>query len=151
MALGRALVFRPRVLLLDEPLSALDAATRVTMRDEIRRIQKKQNIASLLITHDQDEALSMADRIAVMRDGRLVQVAPPREMYDRPADAYVAGFIGRANLLDGRVVTPMPWKRLSDESPRRPIPCRRALRYVCWCGPKKSNLPALTTVKTTSL
>ncbi len=106
VALGRALVFEPRVLLLDEPLSALDAATRVTMRDEIRRIQKQQNIASLLITHDQDEALSLADRIAVLRDGRLVQVAPPREMYDRPADAFVASFIGRANLLDGKVVAP---------------------------------------------
>ena len=105
VALGRALVFRPRVLLLDEPLSALDAATRVTMRDEIRRIQKKQNIASLLITHDQNEALSMADRVAIMRDGRLLQVAPPQSMYDRPADGYVAGFIGRANLLEGRAVT----------------------------------------------
>jgi putative spermidine/putrescine transport system ATP-binding protein len=106
VALGRALVFKPRVLLLDEPLSALDAATRVSMRDEIRRIQKLQNIASLLITHDQDEALSLADRIAVLRDGRLVQVAPPQEIYDRPADAFVAAFIGRANLLDGTVMAP---------------------------------------------
>ena len=104
VALGRALVFKPRVLLLDEPLSALDAATRVTMRDEIRRIQKQQNIASLLITHDQDEALSLADRIAVLHDGRLIQVAPPQEMYDRPADAFVASFIGRANLIDATVV-----------------------------------------------
>jgi len=106
VALGRALVFQPRALLLDEPLSALDAATRVAMRDEIRRIQKQQNIATLLITHDRDEALSLADRIAVLRDGRLVQVAPPREMYDRPADGFVAGFIGRANLLDGTVAAP---------------------------------------------
>jgi putative spermidine/putrescine transport system ATP-binding protein len=101
VALARALVFEPRALLLDEPLSALDAATRVTMRDEIRRIQKQQNVASLLITHDQDEALSLADRIAVLRDGRLVQVATPQEIYDRPADAFVAGFVGRANLIDG--------------------------------------------------
>lgn len=101
VALARALVFEPRALLLDEPLSALDAATRVTMRDEIRRIQKQQNIASLLITHDQDEALSLADRIAVLRDGRLVQVATPQEIYDRPADAFVANFVGRANLIDG--------------------------------------------------
>ena len=104
VALARALVFEPRALLLDEPLSALDAATRVTMRDEIRRIQKQQNIASLLITHDQDEALSLADRIAVLRDGRLVQVATPQEIYDRPADAFVAGFVGRANLIDGVAV-----------------------------------------------
>ena len=104
VALARALVFEPRALLLDEPLSALDAATRVAMRDEIRRIQKRQNIAALLITHDQDEALSLADRIAVLRDGRLVQVARPTEIYDRPADAFVAAFVGRANLIDGRVV-----------------------------------------------
>ena len=106
VALARALVFRPRVLLLDEPLSALDAATRLTMREEIRRIQKQQNIASLLITHDQDEALSLADRIAILRDGRLVQVASPKEVYDRPADSFVASFIGRANLLDGTVAGP---------------------------------------------
>lgn len=106
VALARALVFDPRVLLLDEPLSALDAATRLSMRDEIRRIQKQQNIASLLITHDQDEALSLADRIAILREGRLIQVAPPKEMYDKPADAFVAGFIGRANLLDGTVASP---------------------------------------------
>jgi len=100
VALARALVFGPRVLLLDEPLSALDAATRLTMRDEIRRIQQQQNIAALLITHDQDEALSLADRIVVMRDGRVVQIASPRELYDRPADAFVANFVGRANLVD---------------------------------------------------
>jgi putative spermidine/putrescine transport system ATP-binding protein len=106
VALARALVFQPRALLLDEPLSALDAATRLTMRDEIRRIQQQQNIASLLITHDQDEALSLADRIAVLRDGRLVQVAPPQEIYDRPADAFVANFVGRANLIDGVAASP---------------------------------------------
>jgi len=104
VALARALVFKPRVLLLDEPLSALDAATRVSMRDEIRRIQKQQNIASLLITHDQDEALSLADRIAVLHDGRLIQVAAPRVLYDYPADAFVASFIGRANLITSTVV-----------------------------------------------
>ena len=101
IALARALVFKPRALLLDEPLSALDAATRLTMRDEIRRIQKQHNVASLLITHDQDEALSLADRIVILRDGRLVQVATPQEIYDRPADAFVANFVGRANLIDG--------------------------------------------------
>ena len=106
VALARALVFHPRALLLDEPLSALDAATRVSMRDEIRRIQKAQNIAALLITHDQDEALSLADRVAVLRDGRLVQYATPHEIYDRPADAFVAGFVGRANLLEGRASAP---------------------------------------------
>ena len=106
VALARALVFKPRVLLLDEPLSALDAATRVSMRDEIRRIQKLQNIAAMLITHDQDEALSLADRIAVLREGRLVQTAAPQALYDTPADAFVASFIGRANLLEGTVAGP---------------------------------------------
>jgi len=104
VALARALVFGPRALLLDEPLSALDAATRVSMRDEIRRIQRGQNIATLLITHDQDEALSLADRIVLLREGRLAQIGTPQEIYDRPADAFVAGFVGRANLLDARVI-----------------------------------------------
>ncbi len=106
VALGRALVFNPSALLLDEPLSALDAATRTTMRDEIRRIQREHGIASLLITHDQDEALSLADRVVVMRDGRIVQDAPPRAIYDAPADAFVANFVGRANLLDATVAGP---------------------------------------------
>jgi putative spermidine/putrescine transport system ATP-binding protein len=104
VALARALIFGPRALLLDEPLSALDAATRVAMRDEIRRIQRAQNIATLLITHDQDEALSLADRIVLLNEGRFVQSGSPHEIYDRPADAFVAGFVGRANLLDARVI-----------------------------------------------
>jgi putative spermidine/putrescine transport system ATP-binding protein len=103
VALARALAFEPRALLLDEPLSALDAATRVAMRDELRRIQRRQNVATLLITHDQDEALSLADRVAILREGRLVQVASAREIYDRPADGFVAGFVGRANLIPGEV------------------------------------------------
>jgi len=103
VALARALAFEPRALLLDEPLSALDAATRVAMRDEIRRIQKAQSIAALLITHDQDEALSLADRVAVLRDGQLVQFARPEAIYDSPADAFVAAFVGRANLIEGKI------------------------------------------------
>jgi putative spermidine/putrescine transport system ATP-binding protein len=106
VALARALVFEPSALLLDEPLSALDAATRMTMRDEIRRIQREHAIASLLITHDQDEALSLADRVVVMRDGRIVQDAPPQTIYDAPADDFVATFVGRANLLDGSSAGP---------------------------------------------
>ena len=106
VALGRALIFNPHALLLDEPLSALDAATRTTMRDEIRRIQREHGIASLLITHDQDEALSLADRIVVMRDGRVVQDGPPHAIYDAPSDAFVAGFVGRANLIEGTAAGP---------------------------------------------
>jgi len=104
VALARALVFGPRALLLDEPLSALDAATRVTMRDEVRRIQREQRIATLLITHDQDEALSLADRIVVQRQGRIVQIGTPLEVYDAPADDFVAGFVGRANVIEARAV-----------------------------------------------
>ena len=106
VALARALVFRPRALLLDEPLSALDAALRVEMRDEIRRIQRKFNIATLHITHDQQEALSMADRISMMSRGRVLQVAPPRELYEHPASPEVAGFVGHANLWPGVIVGP---------------------------------------------
>ncbi|KIX13032.1 ABC transporter ATP-binding protein [Dethiosulfatarculus sandiegensis] len=101
VALGRALVFEPQALLLDEPLSALDAGLRVEMRDEIRSIQKQQGIAALHITHDQEEALSMADRVAIMEKGRLVQIAPPKEVYDHPATKSIAAFVGQANLIDG--------------------------------------------------
>jgi putative spermidine/putrescine transport system ATP-binding protein len=103
VALARGLIFKPRALLLDEPLSALDAALRVGMRDEIRHLQREHAIATLYITHDQEEALSMADRIAVMQDGRLLQVGSPKQVYERPVDAVVAGFVGRANLWQGRV------------------------------------------------
>ncbi len=90
VALARALVFDPQALLLDEPLSALDAALRVEMRDEVRRLQRLHKIATMHITHDQEEALSMADRVAVMRDGRLVQVDAPKALYARPANRDIA-------------------------------------------------------------
>ena len=132
VALARALVFGPRALLLDEPLSALDAATRVTMRDEIRRIQREQGIATLLITHDQDEALSLADRIVLQREGRIVQTGTPLEIYDAPADAFVAGFVGRANLLEARVIdaetVETPIGRLA--TPRHGHPAGSALKLL---------------------
>ncbi|WP_374444856.1 ABC transporter ATP-binding protein [Stella sp.] len=106
VALARALVFRPHGLLLDEPLSALDPGLRAGMRDEIRRIQREAAIATLLVTHDQEEALSIADRVCVMRAGRLVQVASPRELYDRPADAEIAAFVGQSNLWPATVAGP---------------------------------------------
>ncbi len=104
VALARALVFEPRALLLDEPLSALDAALRHGMRDEIMRVQRGAGIATLHVTHDQEEALSMGDRVAVMHAGRLIQVAGPRELYDRPLNRVVATFVGHANLWDGQVL-----------------------------------------------
>ncbi|MEW6641251.1 MAG: ABC transporter ATP-binding protein [Pseudomonadota bacterium] len=103
VALARALVFEPRGLLLDEPLSALDAGLRMEMRDEILRVQRAAGIATLLVTHDQEEALSIADKVAVMRDGRLIQVGPPRELYETPVNAEVAAFVGQSNLWSGKV------------------------------------------------
>ncbi|MEU2503384.1 ABC transporter ATP-binding protein [Streptomyces sp. NPDC007863] len=103
VALARALALRPRVLLLDEPLSALDAKVRLTLRDEIRRIQRELGITTLFVTHDQEEALSMADRVAVMRAGRLEQCAPPAELYGRPATAFVAEFVGTMSRIPGHL------------------------------------------------
>ncbi|MCX4600959.1 ABC transporter ATP-binding protein [Streptomyces anulatus] len=103
VALARALALRPRVLLLDEPLSALDAKVRLTLREEIRRLQLSLGITTIFVTHDQEEALSMADRVAVLNAGRLEQCAPPAELYERPATAFVAEFVGTMNRLPGRL------------------------------------------------
>ncbi|MFF8938014.1 ABC transporter ATP-binding protein [Streptomyces paradoxus] len=103
VALARALALRPRVLLLDEPLSALDAKVRLTLREEIRRLQQELGITTLFVTHDQEEALSMADRVAVMRAGKLEQCAPPAELYGRPATAFVAEFVGTMSRIPGQV------------------------------------------------
>ncbi|MCW7941094.1 spermidine/putrescine ABC transporter ATP-binding protein [Streptomyces hygroscopicus] len=101
VALARALALRPRVLLLDEPLSALDAKVRLTLREEIRRLQQELGITTLFVTHDQEEALSMADRVAVMRAGKLEQCAAPDELYGRPATAFVAEFVGTMSRIPG--------------------------------------------------
>jgi putative spermidine/putrescine transport system ATP-binding protein len=100
VALARALVRRPRVLLLDEPLGALDLKLREQMQRELKAIQAEVGITFVFVTHDQDEALTMSDRIAVFNDGRIVQVAPPAELYEHPATAFVAGFVGTSNLLE---------------------------------------------------
>ena len=101
VSLARALVVRPKCLLLDEPLSNLDAQLRLEMRSEIRRIVKENNLTGVYVTHDQAEALSMADRMAVMDAGEIVQVGPPEEIYRQPNSSYVAGFIGETNLIKG--------------------------------------------------
>jgi ABC-type Fe3+/spermidine/putrescine transport system ATPase subunit len=103
VALARALVNRPRLLLLDEPLSALDANLRRQMQVELKSLQREVGIAFVFVTHDQEEAMVMSDRIALLRSGELEQVATPREIYSRPATAYVAQFIGHTNLLKGEV------------------------------------------------
>jgi spermidine/putrescine transport system ATP-binding protein len=103
VALARALVNRPRLLLLDEPLSALDANLRRQMQVELKSLQREVGIAFVFVTHDQEEAMVMSDRIALLRSGELEQVATPREIYSRPATAYTAQFIGHTNLLKGEV------------------------------------------------
>ncbi|HEV7210083.1 MAG TPA: ABC transporter ATP-binding protein [Blastococcus sp.] len=103
VALARALAVAPQVLLLDEPLSALDAQVRVQLREEIRRIQLELGITTVFVTHDQSEALSVADRVGVLRDGRLEQVASPDELYERPATAFVAEFVGTMNRVPATV------------------------------------------------
>ena len=103
VALARALAIRPKVLLLDEPLSALDAKVRAQLRDEIRRVQLEVGITTLFVTHDQEEALAIADRVGVMRSGRLEQLGPPDDVYHRPATPFVAEFVGLTNRLPATV------------------------------------------------
>lgn len=104
VALARALVVRPRCLLLDEPLSNLDAQLRIEMRREIRRIVKENGLTAVYVTHDQEEALAMADRLAILEKGRLAQVGTPEEIYRRPTSLAVAGFIGETNAFEGEIV-----------------------------------------------
>lgn len=106
VALARALAPQPRVLLLDEPLSALDAKVRVRLRAEIREIQKRLGITTIFVTHDQEEALSISDRVVVMHDGVADQIGTPPEIYNRPATAFVAGFVGTLNRLPAEVLYP---------------------------------------------
>jgi ABC-type Fe3+/spermidine/putrescine transport system ATPase subunit len=103
VALARALVLNPDILLLDEPLSNLDAKIRVQVRAEIRTLQRELGITTIYVTHDQEEALSLSDRVAVMKDGRVLQVGPPKDLYERPRTRFVADFVGTNNLVAGRV------------------------------------------------
>jgi putative spermidine/putrescine transport system ATP-binding protein len=106
VALARALVDQPAVLLLDEPLGALDLKLREKMQIELARIQRDSGITFVLVTHDQDEALTLADRVVVFNDGRVEQAGPPHEVYERPASAFVAGFVGTSNIVDGVSIRP---------------------------------------------
>jgi ABC-type Fe3+/spermidine/putrescine transport system ATPase subunit len=103
VALARALVLNPQILLLDEPLSNLDAKIRVQVRAEIRKLQKELGITTIYVTHDQEEALTLSDRIAVFNQGKVFQIGPPKALYERPANRFVADFIGINNLVDGTV------------------------------------------------
>ncbi len=106
VALARALAPKPKVVLLDEPFGSLDAALRDEIRSEVAGVLRASGATSLLVTHDQEEALSMADTVAVMRSGVIVQHGPPQDVYRRPADLWVANFVGRANILEGRMAGP---------------------------------------------
>ncbi|GAC1040585.1 ABC transporter ATP-binding protein [Rhizobium sp. No.120] len=106
VALARAIAVKPQVLLLDEPLSALDAKIRVSLREEIRAIQQQLGITTVFVTHDQEEALSISDRIVVMNAGRADQIGTPFEIYNTPATRFVASFVGTLNLIEGKVIDP---------------------------------------------
>jgi spermidine/putrescine transport system ATP-binding protein len=105
VALARALINKPEVLLLDEPLAALDRKLRREMQIELQNLQRNVGITFILVTHDQEEALSMSDRVCIMREGEIVQVGSPRELYDNPLNRYVADFVGKSNFFDGVVET----------------------------------------------
>jgi putative spermidine/putrescine transport system ATP-binding protein len=128
VAVARALAVEPRVLLLDEPFSALDKGLRLDMQIEIKRLQRQFGLTAILVTHDQDEAMSVADRIAVMNHGRVEQLDTPVNVYDRPATLFVSGFIGTTNLLRGRVVESSPGVTLVelDAGAKLGVPTGRA-------------------------
>jgi putative spermidine/putrescine transport system ATP-binding protein len=115
VALARALAPKPQVLLLDEPLSALDAKIRVSLRQEIRAVQRELGITTIYVTHDQEEALSMSDRIVVMNEGRVEQIGTPFEIYNHPRTRFVASFVGTLNILQARVVDPAAGRLVIDD------------------------------------
>ena len=128
VALARAIAPRPRMLLLDEPLSALDAKIRVSLREEIRAIQLDLGITTVFVTHDQEEALSISDRIVVMNAGNIDQLGAPHEIYNKPATRFVATFVGQLNTIEATVAdaaTDAGHDRWPDRHPARP--CRPAL------------------------
>ncbi len=123
LALARALVREPKLLLLDEPMSNLDAKLREQMRLELRALQRQLEITTIYVTHDQVEALAMSNFVAVMHEGRIAQIGPPREIYERPATQFVTDFIGSTNLLPGRVVGSAGGDRYRVETAYGPLFC----------------------------
>jgi iron(III) transport system ATP-binding protein len=148
VALARALAIQPEVLLLDEPLSNLDTKLRVEVREEIKRIHQEFKITAVYVTHDQDEALSLADRMAIMRNGRIEQEGTPAEIYAKPRNEFVAGFVGETNLLDGTAeprggvfgyATAAGWIPAPDETVASRATARISLRPECVrLGPPES-------------
>ncbi len=147
MALARALAPQPKVLLLDEPLSALDYKLRKEMQIELKRLQHETGITFIFVTHDQEEALTMSDRIAVMSAGKILQVGSPRDIYDQPAERFVADFIGETNFLKAAIVGHRQWQGARRHcqsgatiaaTVARRLPAERQ-RHHWWCGPSMRN------------
>ncbi|HTR70699.1 MAG TPA: ABC transporter ATP-binding protein [Mycobacteriales bacterium] len=136
VALARALVLNPSVLLLDEPLGALDAKLRRALKVELKALQERVGITFLYVTHDQEEALTMSDRLAVMCDGKLAQVGSPREVYEAPATAYVADFLGISNLMDVNVIATGP-------NPRCAVKLGESVLYVDGATPTSTGAAKL--------
>jgi putative spermidine/putrescine transport system ATP-binding protein len=142
VALARALVVSPAVFLLDEPLSNLDARLRAEVRIEIRALQRRLGLTTVLVTHDQEEALTIADRLAVLDHGRVRQIGTPKEIYEQPADISVATFLGRCTLLEGCVEAPGTFR-----AGRFPLPCdggRPGQRCVLLLRPERVELAPAT-------
>ena len=141
VSLARALAPGPEILLLDEPLSALDARIRVSLREEIRALQRRLGVTTIFVTHDQEEALSISDRVVVMSEGAIEQVGPPSEIYNRPKTRFVASFVGTLNTLDGVIADPAAGAiRVQDticSRPRRSPGRGRARRGHWRCGPRR--------------
>lgn len=156
VALARVLVVRPRALLLDEPLSNLDAQLRFEMRSEIRRICKEAGLTAVYVTHDQKEALSIADRIAVLQQGRICQIGTPQEIYRRPANRFVAGFIGETNLIQAEMTSStevllpggIRWQLPASRQPGEKVELSirpEALRWSAIGEPGANHLPGRLT------
>lgn len=145
VALARAIICEPKVLLLDEPLSALDAKLRAQMRIELKLLQKKLGITFIFVTHDQEEALTMSDRVAVINEGRVEQIGTVHEIYYQPATRFVASFIGETNLINAEVIgadAPSPSAALRADSLRIPIsPTPIGTKFSCLSDPKNPPSP----------
>ena len=149
VALARALVFTPHLLLLDEPLSALDRKMRAEVQIELKALHKRIGLTFIYVTHDQEEALSMSDRVAILRDGKLLQHGPPQALYERPATRFVAEFLGKSNFLRGQIKEHAPDRfayrcgsaRFIAVLPRPPARHRRHGPDGC-CGPSESGWSA---------
>jgi putative spermidine/putrescine transport system ATP-binding protein len=142
VALARALVIRPRILLLDEPLSNLDAKLREEMQIELRQIQRNVGTTTILVTHDQAEAMALSDRIAVMSQGRVEQIAPPHEAYERPATPFVASFLGKTNVLEASVQNGAGSAHAVLGDGRWPVPANGAARVLVTIRPEKIGFAA---------